>query len=261
MHGGSGGVGHVAVQLAKHFGAEVYATGGGGKQLALIEQLGATPINYKTEEVEDYVAKHTGGTGFDIVYGSVGEANMLGSFNAAALNGHVASTVSLCELDLTVAHSKGLSLHVVFMLIPILHNFKREEHAEILRNLPEIAEAGALKPVLDENRYSLEQAGEAHARLESGKGVGMVWWRIEPTRTVAFQIALTKPGRVRSAKPFNAKLNGKAIQIDTGEFTELFAPLDAGVPVALLHEKNRIEVKAQTDATNTSVQLVTYRTR
>ena len=67
MHGGSGGVGHVAVQLAKHFGAEVYATGGGGKQLALIEQLGATPINYKTEEVEDYVAKHTGGTGFDIV--------------------------------------------------------------------------------------------------------------------------------------------------------------------------------------------------
>ena len=67
-----------------------------------------------------------------------------------------------------------MSLHVVFMLIPMLHNFKREQHAAILRKLTEIAEAGALKPVLDENRYSLEQAGEAHARLESGQGLGKV---------------------------------------------------------------------------------------
>ena len=59
VHGGSGGVGHVALQIAKHFGAEVYSTGGGDKQLALIEQLGATGINYKTESVEQYVDKHT----------------------------------------------------------------------------------------------------------------------------------------------------------------------------------------------------------
>ena len=56
MHGGSGGVGHVALQLAKHFGADVYSTGGGDKQLALIKQLGATGINYKTESVEQYDA-------------------------------------------------------------------------------------------------------------------------------------------------------------------------------------------------------------
>ena len=174
VHGGSGGVGHVAVQLANHFGAKVFATGGGDKQLALIEELGATPIHYKTESVEDYVAKHTGGAGFEVVFDSVGGLNMAKSFEAAALNGHVASTVAMCELDLTVAHFKGLSLHVVFMLIPMLHNFKREQHAAILRKLTEIAEAGALKPVLDENRYSLEQAGEAHARLESGQGMGKV---------------------------------------------------------------------------------------
>jgi len=174
VHGGSGGVGHVALQLAKHFGADVYSTGGGDKQLALIEQLGATGINYKTESVEQYVAKHTAGQGFDVVFDSVGGANMLNSFEAAALNGQVASTVSLCELDLTLAHFKGLSLHVVFMLIPMLHNFKREQHAEILRRLAEIVESGGLKPVLDEERYGLEQAGQAHARLESGQAMGKV---------------------------------------------------------------------------------------
>lgn len=174
IHGGSGGVGHIAIQLAKHFSAEVYSTGGGDAQTALIEQLGASAINYKSEKVEDYVAKHTDGAGFDLIFDSVGGANLLNSFEAAALNGQIATTVSLCELDLSTAHFKGLSLHVVFMLIPMLHNHKRKAHAEILSQLTQIAEAGALKPVLDTNHYSLEQVGEAYARLASGQGMGKV---------------------------------------------------------------------------------------
>ncbi|WP_420888079.1 zinc-dependent alcohol dehydrogenase family protein [Candidatus Nitronereus thalassa] len=174
VHGGSGGVGHVALQLATHFGANVYSTGGGEKQIALIERLGGMAINYKTETVEQYVAKHTGGTGFDVVFDSVGGANMANSFKAATLNGQIASTVALCELDLSVAHFKGLSLHVVFMLIPMLHNVKREEHGEILRNVTRIVESGGLTPVLDESRFSLDQVGQAHARLESGQAIGKV---------------------------------------------------------------------------------------
>nr|WRX36704.1 hypothetical protein [uncultured bacterium] len=174
VHGGSGGVGHVALQLAKHWGAEVYSTGGGEKQLALIEQLGATGINYKTETVEQYVTKHTSGAGFDVVFDSVGGANLTNSFAASAVNGQVATTVSMCELDLTPAHFKGLSLHVVFMLIPMLHNFKREQHAKILRDLAQICESGGLKPVLDEEPFSLAQVGQAYARLESGKAMGKV---------------------------------------------------------------------------------------
>lgn len=174
VHGGSGGVGHIAVQLAKHFGAEVYSTGGGDKQLALIEQLGGTGINYKTESVADYVAKHTNDAGFDVVYDSVGGTNLLNSFEAAALNGHIATTVSMCELDLTLAHFKGLSLHVVFMLIPMLHNFKREQHAEILAKLTEIIESGKLKPVLDETQFSINDVGQAYERLQSGKAMGKV---------------------------------------------------------------------------------------
>ncbi len=174
VHGGAGGVGHVALQLAKVMGAEVYATGSGTTKTALIEKLGATAINYKEEAVEDYVQKYTGGAGFDVVYDSVGGANMINSFNAAKLNGHVVTTVSLLEIDLSIAHFKGLSLHVVFMLIPMLHNYNRKDHAHILSELSKIIEAGNLTPVVDEHKFSLDQVNEAHAHLESKKAIGKV---------------------------------------------------------------------------------------
>lgn len=174
VHGGSGGVGHVALQLAKYFGAKVYSTGGGDKQLALIEELGAHGVNYKTESVANYVAKHTDNKGFDIVFDSVGGANMANSFEAVALNGHVASTVAMVDMDLSVAHFKGLSLHVVFMLIPMLHNHKREEHAQILAELTKIVESGGLHPVLDEQHFSLTDISKAHMRLSSGSAIGKV---------------------------------------------------------------------------------------
>lgn len=174
IHGGSGGVGHVALQLAIHFGANVFSTGGGEPQLALIESLGATSINYKTESVEDYVQKHTSGAGFDVVFDTVGGENMKNSFAAAALNGHVATTVAMVELDLTTTHFKGLSLHVVFMLIPMLHDYRREEHAGILKALTSIIESGGLKPVLDNTSFGLAEIGKAHERLASGKAMGKV---------------------------------------------------------------------------------------
>ena len=64
-----------------------YSTGGGEQQLALIEQLGATAINYKTDSVEQYVAEHTGGAGFDVVFDSVGGDNLNPSLEAARING------------------------------------------------------------------------------------------------------------------------------------------------------------------------------
>jgi len=174
VHGGAGGVGHLALQLARHFGADVYATGGTDKQLGIIEKLGATAINYQTDSVADYVAKHTDGAGFDVIFDTVGGENMTNSFEAAALNGQIASTVSLLEIDLSPAHFKGLSLHVVFMLIPMLYNHKREVHGQILSEITNIVEAGNLKPILDDNEFSLAEVGAAHARLASGEATGKV---------------------------------------------------------------------------------------
>lgn len=173
VHGGSGGVGHLAVQLAKYFGAEVFATGTGDKQKAIVEKFGATFIDFTSEKVADYTNKFTD-DGFDVVFDTVGGPNLTNSIEAVALNGHISTTVSLLEIDLTPLHFKGASLHVVFMLIPMLHNFKREKHGEILKILAEISNSGNLTPIVDENQFSLEQVGEAYAHLASGKAIGKV---------------------------------------------------------------------------------------
>ncbi|MES9970544.1 MAG: zinc-binding dehydrogenase [Candidatus Thiodiazotropha sp.] len=60
------------------------------------------------------------------------------------------------------------------MLIPMLYNHKREEHGAILAELAEIVDRGALKPLLDEARFGLQEVGKAHARLSSGQAVGKI---------------------------------------------------------------------------------------
>lgn len=174
VQGGAGGVGHLAVQLARHLGAEVWSTGTGEAKLAAIEKFGATPIDYQAETVEAYVAAHTGGAGFDVVFDTVGGENMTNSFAAAALNAQVVSTVALLALDLSPAHFKGLSLHVVFMLLPMLHDVGREAHGAILADLAKLVDAGAVKPLLDEQRFGLAEVGDAYARLKSGEAMGKV---------------------------------------------------------------------------------------
>ncbi|MEN1727166.1 MAG: zinc-dependent alcohol dehydrogenase family protein [Pseudomonadota bacterium] len=174
VHGGAGGVGHVATQLAVHYGAKVAATGRGTDQLEVIKRYGASPIDYTQEAVSDYVTRLTEGRGFDLIFDSVGAANMTRSFEAAALNGQIASTVALVDLDLSPAHFKGLSIHVVFMLIPMLHDHGRATHGKILEALATIVDAGGLQPLVDEHRFSLDDVGAAYDHLTSGQAMGKV---------------------------------------------------------------------------------------
>lgn len=174
VHGGAGGVGHVAVQLARRLGAEVFSTGTGDEQMKIISGYGATAIDFRAESVADYVQKHTDGAGFDAIMDTIGGANLPNSFEAAKLNGQIATTVSLLELDLTPVHFRGLSLHVIFMLLPMLHDVGRERHGKILAELAAYVDAGELKPLLDDNHFSLAQTGDAHDRLTSGKAIGKV---------------------------------------------------------------------------------------
>jgi NADPH:quinone reductase-like Zn-dependent oxidoreductase len=96
IHGGAGGVGHVAIQIARAFGAEVFATGS-ASQRATIEGFGAVFIDRDTA-VEAYVAEHTGGRGFDIVYDTVGGKVLDASFAAVRRFGHVVSALGWAHM-------------------------------------------------------------------------------------------------------------------------------------------------------------------
>jgi alcohol dehydrogenase len=174
VQGGAGGVGHLAVQIARHLGAQVSATGTGAAQLAVIEGFGARAIDFASESVEAYVAAQTGGVGFDAVFDTVGGANMTNSFAAAATNAQIVTTVALSEIDLSPAHFKGLSLHIVFMLLPMLQDVGREVHGKILSDLAALVDAGAVRPLLDTEQFGLSEVGAAYARLKSGKALGKV---------------------------------------------------------------------------------------
>lgn len=173
IQGGAGGVGSVAVQIAKSLGAQVYATGSGQARLAAIEAMGATPIDYKAQKVEDYVKAHTDGQGFDLVFDTVGGANLPNSFAAVKLNGEVATTVSIGEVDLTQAHLRGASLHVIYMLIPMIHDHGAPRHAEILQEMTALADAGKVKALVD-SVFPLSEAAKAHAKLESKTATGKI---------------------------------------------------------------------------------------
>ncbi len=173
IHGGAGGVGHVAVQLAKAVGAKVYATAKGPDKIAAVAELGAEVIDYSQETPADYVTRITGGTGFDLVFDTVGGANIPAALEGVKLMGQIATTVSIGEVDLTMAHLKGATLHVIYMLIPMIHGVGNARHGEILAELAELADAGKIKPLVD-TVYPLEKAAEAHARLESKATIGKV---------------------------------------------------------------------------------------
>lgn len=175
IHGGTGGVGHVAIQFARQRGARVAATVGSEEAAAIARELGADDtIDYRSEEVASYVARLTAGQGFDVVFDTVGGANLANSFKAAAVGGRVATTSARTTADLSDMHAKALTLHAVFMLLPMLRGPGRERHGEILRRVASLADDGKVRPLLDPHRFSLEAAGEAHALLGSGKARGKV---------------------------------------------------------------------------------------
>ena len=180
VHGGVGGVGHVAVQLAKWKGAEVSASVGADEDFELVRSLGAKhALNYKTERVEDYVNRITGGRGFDAVIDTAGAGNLIKSFEAAAIGGQVATINARTSVDLSNMHAKALSLHLVFMLLPMLRGSGRERHGWILSQVANLVDAGHIRPLLDPTRFTLKTAADAHRLLGSGNAKGKIVVDIE----------------------------------------------------------------------------------
>jgi NADPH2:quinone reductase len=181
VHAGAGGVGHVAVQLAHALGAKVFATVSADKK-KIAEGYGATAIDYRNTTVEAYVAEHTGGEGFDVVYDTVGGAKLDDSFLAVkTYTGHVVSCLGWGVHKLAPLSFRGATYSGVFTLLPMLSGKGRAHHGDILRAATKLAEAGKLTPLLSPERFTLEaeSALQAHIAVESGKTVGKVVVEIE----------------------------------------------------------------------------------
>lgn len=172
IHGATGGVGHIAIQLAKTLGATVTATHS-AENAELAKTLGADNlIDYKLESVDDYVAAHTDGAGFDKVFDTIAGDNIQKSFQAVKFNGHVATTLPIDD-TLQVA-LKSLSFHSILMLIPLFHNVNHSSHGRILTEIAELVDAGKITPIIDQSDFTIWQVAQAHARFESGKAVGKI---------------------------------------------------------------------------------------
>lgn len=174
IHGGAGGVGHVAVQLAVALGAQVFATAR-PEQAEIVRRFGATPIDYLSTPVEAYVEQHTGGHGFDVVYDTVGGAVLDASFQAVRpYVGHVVSCLGWGKHSLAPLSFRGATYSGVFTLLPMLTGRDRVHHGHILSEVARLADAGKLAPLMDPRRYTLDTALDAHRAVEAQLARGRV---------------------------------------------------------------------------------------
>jgi NADPH2:quinone reductase len=167
IHAGAGGVGYAAIQIALAYGAKVFTTVSDDKR-SLVEELGAIAIS-RQMSLEEYVAKHTNGEGFDIVYDTLGGAVLDASFLAVKrYTGHVVSclgwgTHSLAPLSFRAATYSG-----VFTLFPLLSGVGRANHGHILREASKLADRDQLRPLLAEQQFGPEEIAAAYDQVAKG---------------------------------------------------------------------------------------------
>ncbi len=168
VHAGAGGVGYVAIQIAQAFGAKAFATVSAGKR-RIVEELGAVAIDYREQKVEEYVEAKTGGSGFDIVYDTVGGETLDQSFAAVKLyTGHVLSSVGWGTHALAPLSIRAATYSGVFTLLPLLTGKHRAHHGHILARVAGLADAGKLRPFLSSQTFSMQNIEEAYTLVAAG---------------------------------------------------------------------------------------------
>lgn len=178
IHAAAGGVGHVALQLAHHFGARIAVTVSDDKKAGLVQGLGAEKIiNYKTQDFVQEILEWTGGKGTDVVFDTVGGEIFLRSMNAARIGGKVVSLLAtaMSQDDVLKARLRNLSLCYELMLTPqvMKQHDERVRQRKILEQGAKLVEQGLLG-VLVTHKLPLQQAAEAHRMIEAGGMIGKI---------------------------------------------------------------------------------------
>ncbi len=182
IHGGAGGVGHVAVQLARHAGARVCATVSDQDKAQRVRSLGAEQVVlYRDQDVVDAVREWTGGRGVDVALDTVGPEVFRRSIPAVAHYGNLVTILEPgAEADWKEARLRNLSIGLELMLTPQLAALPeaRAHQGEILRRCTELVDRGELRIEVQQS-FPLEQAAEAHRLLEQGHLRGKLVLRID----------------------------------------------------------------------------------
>ncbi|MGE8568765.1 MAG: zinc-dependent alcohol dehydrogenase family protein [Achromobacter sp.] len=157
IHGGAGGVGHVAIQLAKAIGAKVFTTAR-ENNFEFARRMGAdVVIDYEKEDYAAAILRETGGRGVDVVFDTIGGDTLSRSADVLAQLGRVVSIVDIAQpQNLLQAWGKNASYHFVFT----------RQHRGKLDELSALIERGQLRPHVGAV-YALADIAQAHARLET----------------------------------------------------------------------------------------------
>ena len=174
IHGGAGGIGQMAIQIAISRGAQVFATGSAAGRDS-ITRLGATAIDYAAETAAEYVERLTAGQGFDVIFDAVGGSTLDASFiSVKRWRGHVVSALGWGTHSLAPLSFRGATYSGIFTLQPMLTGEGRDHHGDVLREATSLADSGQLSVRLDERRFTLATAHEAHRIVGEGTAHGKV---------------------------------------------------------------------------------------
>lgn len=177
VHGGSSGIGTMAIQLAKAVGAHVAVTAGSAEKLDFCRQLGADHlVNYKEEDFVERVRELTGGHGADVILDNMGAKYLGRNVEVLAINGRIV-TIGLMggrkgELDLGALLAKrGAVIATTLRARPLTE--KAAIVAAVREHVWPLIEAGEVRPVIH-SRHPLDQAADAHRELEASQHIGKI---------------------------------------------------------------------------------------
>ncbi|MCK9637806.1 MAG: zinc-dependent alcohol dehydrogenase family protein [Methylobacter tundripaludum] len=176
IHAGAGGVGHVAIQLAKLKGARVITTVSSEQKAEFVQALGADEvIRYTKGGFADAVNELTDGKGADLVFDTVGAEVFKQSIQATAHFGRLVTLLDPGELNLAEARIRNLLIGFELMLTPMLRDLPeaRDKHVEILNQCAQWLEKGQLKTHIGK-QLSLAEAAKAHELIETGHSTGKI---------------------------------------------------------------------------------------
>lgn len=176
VQAGAGGVGHVAIQLAKIAGARVITTVSSAEKAAFVKSLGADEaIIYTQTDVAEAVYRLTGQQGADLVFDTVGGEVFKASIPLTAHFGRLVTLLEPKNVDLSEARIRNLLLGFELMLTPMLRDLHpaRDQHIAVLKQCAEYIDAGKLRVYVSQV-LPLSQASLAHDLLETGHTVGKV---------------------------------------------------------------------------------------